>query len=57
MTGALQNYARRMHFPIDTIGFNFFAMKKDDPLCATKPEDGAYVIGNGAHVLGKGAHA
>ena len=45
MTGALQNYARRMHFPIDTIGFNFFAMKKDDPLCATKPEDGAYVIG------------
>jgi dynein heavy chain len=41
-TGILQNYARKMKLPIDTIDFDF-DLPKETP--RTKPPDGAYVYG------------
>jgi len=42
-TGASQNFARRYQIPIDTLGFDFYYPKEQDP--KKKPEDGVYSYG------------
>jgi len=48
LTGCLQNYARKTGIAIDTLGYDFYVIKKEnDPKCdITKaPADGCYVYG------------
>ena len=45
LTGVLQNYARKRKLPIDSIVFDFEAMKDDEKLFAKKPKDGAFCDG------------
>jgi len=44
-TGSLQNYARKHHFPIDTVSFNFRVVDADWEDITFKPEDGCYIRG------------
>jgi dynein heavy chain len=44
LTGSLQNYARKMQFPIDTVSFDFIVVEKKWETL-TKPEDGVYIRG------------
>jgi dynein heavy chain len=44
LTGVLQNYARKYKLPIDTVVFDFQAMKSTDDF-TKKPADGAYCDG------------
>jgi len=43
LTAALQNYARKHTFPIDTIAFSF--VYRDEDTMDVKPEDGVYIFG------------
>eukprot|EP01018_Ginkgo_biloba_P007203 Gb_07977 [translate_table: standard] len=46
LTGTLQNYARKSHYPIDTVGFDFVMI--DDKTVKdvkTPPSDGCYIRG------------
>merc|ERR1711988_1812892 len=45
MTGTLQNYARKMTFPIDECAFSHVFIEKEPEELPTKPEDGAYTNG------------
>merc|ERR1711959_262839 len=45
MTGTLQNFARKMKFPIDTVSFEFLFMDNEIEDVVEKPEDGAFVYG------------
>ncbi|XP_025097584.1 dynein heavy chain 1, axonemal-like [Pomacea canaliculata] len=45
LTGTLQNYARKVKIPIDTIGFDFQAMKEPVKSISAGPEDGCYIYG------------
>ena len=47
-TGILQNYARKLQLPIDTLSFDFLVRDEFDDLAkdiAAKPQDGAYIYG------------
>jgi dynein heavy chain len=44
-TAALQNYARRKHLAIDSVGFDFEAVGMDPAAISKPPPDGVYVHG------------
>ncbi|KAL2653371.1 hypothetical protein R1flu_021499 [Riccia fluitans] len=44
LTGVLQNYARKYHIPVDTVGWNFKCVPKGG-VGNQKPEDGCYIYG------------
>ena len=44
LTGTLQNYARKYHIPIDTLGFDFLVLAKSHDV-SKSPNDGCYVYG------------
>lgn len=45
LTAILQNYARKMQYPIDTVSFSFVMTDLDPEAIDTKPEDGCYIHG------------
>merc|ERR1711939_59927 len=45
LTGAMQNYARKHQYAIDTIGFSFPVIETPWEELKAKPEDGAYIRG------------
>lgn len=45
LTGSLQNYARKMQLPIDTVSFNFILRKESWTTLTLKPENGVYIRG------------
>ena len=45
LTAALQNYARKYRFPIDTVAFSFVWRDEAVEEIVNKPEDGCYVYG------------
>lgn len=45
LTGSLQNYARKMQLPIDTVSFNFILKKEAWTTLTLKPENGVYIRG------------
>nr|VZI05919.1 unnamed protein product [Spirometra erinaceieuropaei] len=45
LTGTLQNYARKMKEPVDTITFDFQVMKENVGEIQQVPEDGCYIRG------------
>ena len=44
LTGSLQNYARKMQYPIDTVSFEFI-VRKEKWQDLKKPENGVYIRG------------
>jgi dynein heavy chain len=45
LTAALQNFARKYRFPIDTVAFSFIMREEGVDELKVKPEDGCYVYG------------
>lgn len=45
LTGSMQNFARKFHYPIDTIGFNFNFIDEPWNEFKNQPEDGVYIRG------------
>jgi dynein heavy chain len=45
LTAALQNFARKYRFPIDTVAFSFVWRDEAVDEIVSKPEDGCYVYG------------
>ena len=45
LTAILQNYARKYHFPIDTVSFSFHLKEEAVEQLKTKPDDGCYIFG------------
>merc|ERR1712167_259857 len=45
LTACLQNYARKMTFPIDTVAFSFVLKDETSDQLTEKPEDGCYIYG------------
>jgi len=45
LTAILQNYARKYHFPIDTVAFSFHVRDETADQVKDKPDDGSYVHG------------
>jgi dynein heavy chain, axonemal len=45
LTACLQNYARKMTYPIDTVNFGFVYKSESLSELTTKPEDGCYIHG------------
>jgi len=45
LTAALQNFARKYQFPIDTVAFSFVMRDEAVEELTSKPEDGCYVYG------------
>jgi dynein heavy chain, axonemal len=42
---SLQNFARKMKYPIDTVSFSFQMMEETLDQIDSRPEDGCYVYG------------
>jgi len=44
-TASLQNYARKLKLPIDTVGFDFETLSEGHEAITQAPEDGVYIYG------------
>ena len=45
LTGTLQNFARKHHFPIDTVSFSFVVRDDVPPTTQQAPDDGCFITG------------